>query len=147
LILNAVDFFDSENGYVGGEDGALRKTTNGGLEWSVVSLSNVNDVSAIQMYSQNEGYFICKDNSLWGVGWNNAFRINDFNGLTSLSASGQNVSITGYSGKICIRENGWFRQVYNNSNKTFYRVNFHNANTGFIFIMRIQDLWQEREER
>ncbi|HCN37216.1 MAG TPA: hypothetical protein DIS94_05835 [Bacteroidetes bacterium] len=130
--FNAVDFFDMQNGYIGGEDGLMRRTTNGGLEWNIVSLSNVYDVSAIQMFNTKEAYFICKDNTLWSLSWNNAYRVNDVSGVTSLSATGSNLSFAGYTGKIWVRESGWLRTINTTTYNTFNRINFLNANTGIM---------------
>ncbi len=50
-LLNAMSFVDSSNGWIGGENRTLLKTTNGGSTWSVSSVSGletnemINDVS------------------------------------------------------------------------------------------------------
>ncbi len=56
--LNSVFFVDTLNGFAGGNCGTLLRTTNGGLNWSFISLEGNPDIISIYFVNPNTGYAV-----------------------------------------------------------------------------------------
>ena len=54
--LRAVTFLDGNNGYVGGNNGTILKTTDGGTTWTDVSLSSTNPVNSLSFINTTTGW-------------------------------------------------------------------------------------------
>jgi photosystem II stability/assembly factor-like uncharacterized protein len=86
--LTAVYFIDSKRGFIGGEDGFLSSTNDGGLTWQRLNAGAENTINDIYFRNKENGFFV-SGNRIFsttdsGQTWreSHAFRAADFDGAT-----------------------------------------------------------------
>ena len=144
INLHGVSFFSSEFGMTVGLDGALRKTTNGGLNWNIVSLGIALDLHKIAhvdslrwtivgqngliLYSSDAGNsWIIKSGGTSG----NLGSINFIKQNGMISDTGYCPAVGGILLKTTNGGNSWTSSQLNTSNNLYF-VKFVNANLGYV---------------
>ncbi len=101
--LNTVYFLDSKRGWVGGDDGYLSRTDDGGQTWSQQSVGTKDAINDIYFRSKEDGYllagntiFITHDS---GIRWAEARRF--------LPGEFQGASVELYSVRFSSKKKGW----------------------------------------
>jgi len=56
LALWSVSFANPNTGFAIGDCGMIRKTTNGGWNWTILNTGSINNVSGISFPDENTGY-------------------------------------------------------------------------------------------
>jgi photosystem II stability/assembly factor-like uncharacterized protein len=86
--LTAVYFIDSKRGFIGGEDGFLSYTTDGGLTWQRLNVAAKNTINDIYFRNKENGFFVAGNRIFSttdsGLTWREShiFRATDFGGAT-----------------------------------------------------------------
>lgn len=137
--LTSVFFMNAETGYIGGQDGYLAKTTNGGSNWQIL---NPNMPSAfvrdISFPNENTGY-ICGDNGIirkttnGGINWTVVSSGNP-SGIYSIDAIDQSIFFaTATNGSVIKSTDGGisFNQFSLTSNQLL-ALDFISSDTGFV---------------
>ena len=136
--LNGIKFTDLSTGYVVGETGTVRKSTNGGFNWSPLAAGTSQTLRGLSFVNSNTGYIagdsgVLRKTINGGTNWfvlTSGFNI-DLNSIYAVDAN--TVFACGDNGLVIKTVNGginWFTQsagTISNLNS----IHFLNANTGY----------------
>jgi len=113
--INTVYFFDANTGLAAGNDGNLLQTTDGGSNWSSVSISSTSNFQQIYFRTSTDGYLLAQDGNLYtssnsGNSW--TVQSLDIHGINGISFSGNNGIIVGDDGNVFTTPEGtnWTKQ-------------------------------------
>jgi photosystem II stability/assembly factor-like uncharacterized protein len=130
LNINCIHFFNSNSGIAGADLGTILKTTNGGVNWSLISLSVFDPVTSVFMSGANI-YLAGTNSKIFrttnaGVSWDTTGiggkKLSFINSLTGFSISGYKTPDAG---------GGWLFYGYLNTTNVIHTIFFTNENTGF----------------
>jgi len=142
------EFLNSNTGYFcSGTPGSIIKTTNGGINWNVMWISDTNNAvyfNGIEVVNENLIYAVEKRSVLkttnGGVSWTQYFFPTGFNFFcydVSFASPNTGYAVGGAnpSGGICKTTNGginWFRLNSPNSSYDFWEILMLDDDTGFV---------------
>ena len=124
-------FFNKDTGIVVGENFGTAKTTNGGINWTLISSSGLNCVSFADVNNGIAAGYEIKKTTNQGNNWIVQYTSNNLRGASYMDIN--NAIVVGSSGKILRTLNGgtnWIQQL-SGTTKMLHSVSFVNINTGW----------------
>jgi len=135
--LNSVDFIDRNTGYTCGKAGVITKTTNGGINWTLLGQITVNQLYDIECLNANTCIAVGENGLIFkttngGINWDNipsgtTTVFNEIN-FPNLNTG----YICGFGGvvyKTTNQGNSW-AQIQSGLSTTLYSISFYDVNYG-----------------
>lgn len=107
--ITAIDFVDSQTGYISTFENKIFKTSNGGQDWSLKGQLNSGLVTDMTFISEDLGFLVSQNKifatSTGGAEWTKEFETEPMNLLTAIAATPNGtIYVSGQNGNLLKRE-------------------------------------------